>query len=133
MKKSWSQRASQGSRKHKLKSLAVTELKYANTSAHACVLEVKEQFQMPCLLPCAHTCLHFRCTLTLIKMFALLFVPLTVPSPLLDNPGDSSFWTVSPAVSRLEYGISRIIAEGCHFFSRLDSVLTIKFQIFYVV
>ena len=52
---------------------------------------------------------------------------------LLDNPGDSSFWTVSPAVLRLEYEISRIIAEGCHFFSRLDSVLTIKFQIFYVV
>ena len=37
-----------------------------------------------------------------------------VLSTLLDNPGDSSFWTVLP-VSRFEDEISWIITKVCHF------------------
>ena len=49
--------------------------------------------------------------------FNTFAITTTVPSTLLDNPGDSRFWTRPyHLVSRLEPEISRIAAEVCHFF-----------------
>ena len=40
---------------------------------------------------------------------------LTGLATLLDNLGDSRFWTVSPGTSKLVSEISRLIAEVCYF------------------
>ena len=55
-----------------------------------------------------------------------------VLATLPDNPGDSRFWTVSPGLQIRVWNGSRIFAEVCHFFTRLDFP-TIKFQLFCVV